>query len=41
MYDWRMAGEDMLAKVPGADANEVGDWVTSAYQAAVKELING
>jgi HK97 family phage portal protein len=41
MYDWRMAGEDMLAKVPGADMNEVGDWVAAAYQAAVKELTNG
>lgn len=39
MHDWRMAGEAMLASVPGADAGAVGDWVASAYQAAVKELI--
>ena len=40
MHDWRMAGESMLAKVPGADMSAVGGWVASAYQAAVKELIN-
>ena len=40
MHDWRMAGEAMLAKVPGADMGAVGGWVASAYQAAVKELIS-
>jgi len=39
MHDWRTAGDAMLASVPGADAGAVGEWVTSAYQAAVKELI--
>ncbi len=39
MHDWRTAGEAMLASVPGADAGAVGEWVASAYQAAVKELI--
>lgn len=40
MHDWRTAGEAMLASVPGADAGAVGEWVASAYQAAVKELIS-
>ena len=46
MHDWRQAGEDMLSVmltaapvdvVPGLD---VGEWVASAYQRAVKELIS-
>lgn len=48
MHDWRQAGEEMLDVVmrvnldwyvsPGAD---VGEWVATAYQAAVRELIGG
>lgn len=46
MHDWRMAGEGMLAATLAAGTlagvqvrADVGEWVTSAYQAAVKELI--
>ena len=44
MHDWRMAGESMLAVVPvddldGLDGVDVGEWVATAYQRAVKELI--
>jgi HK97 family phage portal protein len=46
MHDWRMAGEGMLAAtlaaatLAGVDVRaNVGEWVTSAYQAAVRELI--
>lgn len=47
LHDWRMAGEGMLAAtlaaatLAGVDVRaDVGEWVTSAYQAAVKELID-
>ena len=47
MHDWRMAGEGMLAATLAAATlagvavrADVGEWVTSAYQAAVKELIH-
>jgi len=45
MHDWRMAGESMLAVVPvldgldDVDGLDVGEWVATAYQRAVKELI--
>ena len=38
--DWRHAGEEMLASVPGGAA-DVAAWVTGAYQAAVAQLIAG
>lgn len=42
MHDWRQAGEVMLTGLrsvrPAAEPN-VGEWVATAYQAAVKELI--
>lgn len=40
MHGWRMAGEEMLAAVPGGDG-DVAAWVTGAYQAAVAQLIAG
>jgi HK97 family phage portal protein len=43
MHDWRQAGETMLAALRGVqpDASpNVGEWVVTAYQASVKELIN-
>ncbi len=47
LHDWRMAGEGMLAATLAAAAlagvevrANVGEWVTSAYQASVKELIH-
>ena len=47
LHDWRMAGEGMLAATLAAATlagvavrADVGEWVTSAYQAAVKELIH-
>lgn len=48
MHDWRLAGEGMLEGVKRQTSNVIGDelpgaavgeWVASAYQAAVKELI--
>jgi HK97 family phage portal protein len=44
MYDWRQAGETMLAPLRGVDgdlAADVGEWVATAYQAAVKGLNDG
>lgn len=41
MHEWRMAGEEMLRTVPGADVAGVGGWVASGYQAAVRGLIDG
>ena len=48
LYEWRRAGEDMLAPLRGAlDAAEiiaaasVGDWVATAYQQTARELMNG
>ena len=40
MHGWRMAGEEMLAAVPGG-AGDVAAWVTGAYQAAAAQLIAG
>lgn len=39
MHDWRQAGQGMLAAVPVDDEVDVGEWVSTAYQRAVKELI--
>lgn len=46
MHEWRMAGERMLEPVPldlapVVPRMDVGEWVTTAYQAAVRELIGG
>ncbi|MGL4557583.1 MAG: hypothetical protein ACRCV5_08775, partial [Afipia sp.] len=50
MHDWRQAGEATLEQVRRASAADrwemirsidVGEWVTTAYQAAVRELIGG
>jgi HK97 family phage portal protein len=48
IHDWRMAGESMLAPVLDAAgalgvvlAADVGEWVTRAYQAAIRDLISG
>lgn len=46
MHGWRQAGESMLEPVPLDVAPivpwaDVGEWVTTAYQRAVKELIDG
>lgn len=44
IYDWRKAGEAMLAPLTAAGvpvAVDIGAWVTSSYQAAVKGLIDG
>ena len=40
-HDWRQAGDAMLAAVPVDSVNgvDVGEWVATAYQRAVKELI--
>jgi len=45
-HDWRQAGEGMLDAVPLDVVGvvpwvDVGEWVTTAYQRAVKELIDG
>lgn len=44
MHEWRLAGEGMLAGLrsvrPGAEP-AVGEWVATAYQGAVRELIGG
>lgn len=43
IHEWRTAGDGMLAALhsvrPGAEPN-VGEWVATAYQAAVRELIH-
>ena len=42
-HEWRQAAEAMLAGLRGvrpAAEPAVGEWVATAYQAAVKELIN-
>lgn len=43
MHDWRQAGEVMMAPLrdAGHDAIDLGAWVTTVYQAAVRELIHG
>lgn len=44
IYEWRTAGDGMLAALhsvrPGAEP-DVAQWVGTAYQAAIKELIGG
>jgi len=47
MHEWRLAGDGMLAAlrsvggVDGVDGVDAGEWVATAYQAAVRELIGG
>ncbi len=43
MHDWRQAGEGMMAPLreAGHAALDLGAWVATVYQAAVRELING
>jgi len=48
LYEWRRAGEEMLAPLRSAlddaeiiAAASVGDWVAAAYQQAARELMNG
>jgi HK97 family phage portal protein len=44
IHEWRLAGDGMLAglrSVDDADAVDIGVWVATAYQAAVRELIGG
>jgi HK97 family phage portal protein len=44
MHEWRLAGEGMLSALRGvrpAAEPGVGEWVATAYQAAVRELIGG
>lgn len=44
MHDWRTAGDAMLAPLAAAGGElvvDVGGWVATAYQSAVRELIDG
>jgi HK97 family phage portal protein len=44
IHEWRTAGDAMLAPLQGvrpAAAPDVAEWVATAYQAAVRELIGG